>query len=191
MPTPYDFGDFLDKHSLGTVMSPGKCTITGHERVKAWDVKAAKGQTGASSSLNGDPIGQFQVVYELSPEPDDDGLTDFDRWTDFQRLIESTTNGPKPTALPFYHPDTARNHFTEVSNAGVGGFVYDGKGGATVTVKYIEYKPPKPKPAAKAAAKPGGPGVNLTGYGGSTSKPDPNAAAKAELAGLLDQARKP
>src|SRR5690606_22508548 len=90
-------------------------------------------------------------------------------------------------ALPIYHPDLARNHFTEVSVASIGGMIHDGVGGAIVIVDFIEYKPPKPKPVVKAAAKPGASSAAPIG----PPKPDPNAAAKAELAALLEEARRP
>jgi hypothetical protein len=180
--------DPLDYIVLGTKASPGTVKLSRHDRTKAWDVKAAKGQTGASSSLNGDPVGDFDAEFYLADDED------FAQWEDFQRLVESTTNGPKPIALPIYHPDLARNHFTEVSNGGVGGVIHDGKGGRTVKVKFQEYKPPKPKPAAKAKAKPSS--RVAAGGGGEFGpppppKPDPNADAKRELAALLEEARKP
>ena len=137
----------------------------------------------------GDPIGQFTATFYLAEfGPNGAPTNDFENWEDFQRLIESMTNGPTPIALPIYHPDLARNKFAEVSSGGVGGLVHDGNGGATVTVKFIEYKPPKPKPAAVAKAKPGG---GKAAAPGKPAKPDPNAAAKAELAQLTALARQP
>jgi hypothetical protein len=176
----------VDPHDyivLGSSQSPGVVTLSGHNRDKAWDIQAAKGQQGASSTLNGDPIGAFQAEFYLADQEE------FDAWEDFQRLIESTTNGPKPVALPIYHPDLARNRYTEVVNGGVGGVLHDGRGGRIVQVKFNEHRPPKPKPAAKATAKPAQNYANTNE--GSRSPPDPNAEAKRELAGLLDEARKP
>lgn len=172
---------------LGIAESPGVVTLSGHDRVKAWDIQAAKGQTGASSKLNGDPIGKFKASFYLAD------AEDLERWERYQFLIEAMTNGPAPQALPIYHPDLARNHFTEVTNGGVGGLIHDGKGGATVVVDFLEYKPPKPKPSAKAKAKPGGKVASGGGEFGPPPppKPDPNADAKRELAELLTQARTP
>lgn len=188
--TPYEQGEELDYLVLGIDPSPGLLTLSGHDRFKNWDVQAAKGTTGASSQLNGDPIGQFTATFYLAEfGPQNQPTNDFENWENFQRLIESMTSGPTPIALPIYHPDLARNRFTEVSSAGISGMVYDGKGGATVTVKFIEYKPPKPKPAAGAKAKPGA--GKSPGAAGKPSKPDPNAAAKAELAALTALARQP
>jgi hypothetical protein len=184
--TPLERGDDLDFIVLGITPSPGKVVLSGHDRWKNWDIQKAKGTTGATSKLNGDDVGTFTATFFLAEDdlsaPADEN--DFDRWEEFQRLIESMTAGPTPVALPIYHPDLARNKFTEVSSGGVGGMVYDGKGGASVVVKFVEYKPPKPKPAAGAKAKPGG-------TAGAQTKPDPNAAAKAELAALVAEAKKP
>jgi len=180
---PYTFPELYSKLILGTEISPGKFTPSGHDRNEEWDNQKAKGTTGASSKLNGRSIGTFTGTFELSGDSDDeDGENDFTRWDKFQKLIESTTSGSKPVALACYHPDLCRNGFTEIVNAGVGGMVWDDKGGAKVTVKFQEYKPSKPKKTAKAKAKLEAPG--------KVDKPDPNAKAKAELAGLLAEAKK-
>lgn len=187
---PYWFDEEYSAILLGSppMRSPGVVRLEGHDRKKDWDVKQAKGQTGASSAKNGDPIGQFKATFMLAADSvGDDGRDDFDRWEDFQRLLESIVDGPRAQALPIYHPDLARNHFTEVSVASIGGMIHDGVGGAIVIVDFIEYKPPKPKPVVKAAAKPGA----SSAVPFAPPKPDPNAAAKAELAALLEEARRP
>lgn len=176
-------------HLLGTMRSPGVVTFSGHDRPKNWDIKNAKGQAGASTSLNGDNVGSFEASYYLVEDGSEaPGEGQFSQWEVFQRLIKSTTDGPSPKALPIYHPDLADNGFTEVVNGGVSGCVHDGKGGKTYKVKYLEYKPARPKPAAKAQ---GGQPQIAGGAVGGASKPDPNAAAKAELAALLAEARRP
>lgn len=191
--TPYEQGDDLDFLILGNLHpSPGLLTLSGHDRVQNWDVQAAKGTTGASSQLGGAPIGRFKAAFYLAHDRfADDGTNDFDNWEDFQRLLESLISGPVPSAVPIYHPDLARNKFSEVTIASIGGMIHDGRGGASVTVEFIEYKPPKPKPAAGAKAKPAAP-VAAAGAGTGKAKPyDPNAAAKAELAALVTLASIP
>lgn len=185
MTTPYEQSEDLDFIVLGLTPSPGRVTLSGHDRWKNWDEQKAKGTVGASNKLNGDDLGKFTATFYLAHDNLDDNETnDFELWEEFQRLIESMTNGPHPIALPIYHPDLARNKFTDVSSGGIGGLVHDGKGGATVVVKFVEYKPAKPKPAAGATAKPGA-------TSGPKAKPDPNAAAKAQLAALVAEAKKP
>jgi hypothetical protein len=186
---PYQQGEALHKLITQDVISPGKATLTGTPREKEWDIQKAKGKTGASTVLNGDPVGQFSVLFELSGDVDDgDGQTDFDRWDSYQRLLESSVNGAKPVALRVYHPDLAAAKITEVVLAGISLPTYDGKGGKSYTVKFIEFKPPKPKPAAKPK---GGAVTYANTNEGKRSPPDPNAAAKQELARLTNLAKRP
>ena len=188
MARPYEADDELSTLVLGNLRSPGVVTLSGHDRTDNWDIQPAKGYTSAATVLNGPPPAQFQASFYLA----DDQATatgleepsDFDLWDTFQRLIESMTSGPKPFALPIYHPDLARQGITEVTKGMVGGLVHDGKGGATVVVKFLEFKPKKKKRAAN-------PGAKAAGAVGPSAPPDPNAAAKAELAVLLAEARKP
>jgi hypothetical protein len=188
MARPFDLGDTLDYLVLGTMRSPGKVKLSGHDRNLDWDIKAAKGQTGASSTLNAQPLGEFEAEFELADDgADPAGPTDFDAWEDFQRLCESTVNGPTPVALPIYHPDLARNRYTEVVLRGMGGMVHDGRGGATVKVKFGEHRPPKAKPPKGAQPKPGAPGAAP----GSAQKPDPSTEGRRQLDALPADARKP
>lgn len=177
---PTDDDESYDTITLGGVQSPGTVVLSGHDRMKNWDVRKAQGTTGASTRLHGDDVGTFKAVFYLV----DDGsseVSQFDRWDSFERLIKSTTDGAKPFALSIYHPDLARNHYTEVCNGGVSGFVHDGKGGVTVTVTFIEFRPPKAKPAAGPIAK----------ASAGAKAVDPNAAAKRELAALVAVAKQP
>ncbi len=189
---PFENAEALFAIVLGTTRSPGKVTITGHDRPKNWQNEKAKGTTGSSSTLNGDDITPFQCSFYLAGDgtgTDFEQSNDFDNWEKFQKLIESTTNGTKPIALPIFHPALARQRITEVVNAGVGGMTYDDMGGCTVVVKFQEYKPPKPKKPAKPTA-----GKTRGGSRGGNSSilaEDPNAAAKRQLAALVEEAKRP
>jgi hypothetical protein len=180
---PLENADALNVIVLGTTTSPGKVTITGHDRTENWDVQKAEGNVGATTKLKGADPGDFTCSFYLAGDgygSDFEESNDFDQWETFQKLIDSLTSGSKPVALPIYHPALARQKFTEVTKAMVGGMTYDGLGGATVVVKFIEYRPPKPKPVVAATGKPG-----------ATEAPDPNAAAKLELGELVSQANQP
>jgi len=166
---------------LGGIASPGVATLRGHNRYPNWEIQQSRGADGGTTIRGGDPPGQFEAQFDLN-DLDPGPLGDLAQWEAFQKLIESTTAGPIPFALPIYHPDLARNKFTEVSNGGVGGAIHSGKGRVTYIVKFIEYRPPKPKRTTKAVPTPGAPGG---------IKPDPNAAAKAQLNALLDEAAQP
>jgi len=172
--TPGTHPDLYVSVLLGGVFSPGKVTLSGHDRPERWETQAAKGQTGYTSVHHGDDVREFVATFFLAD------LEDVAGWDDFQKILESTVSGPKPKALPCYHPDLVRNRIGDVVVKKIGGFVHDALGGATVAVTFLEYRPPKPKAAAKANASPK-----------PVAKTDPNAVAKAELQGLLDQVQNP
>lgn len=161
----------FDSIELGGVRSPGQVqSISGHDRKINWDVKAGAGQKGATTTLKDIPPLEFAVSFYLADAADQEA------WPDFATLITSTISGATPKALDVYHPDLAANDILSVVLANFGGVVHDRKGGQTITVKFQEYKPPKPKggsPSGSSAKKP--------------TAPDPNAAANAELAALTEQ----
>lgn len=176
--------DLFSSILLGRQVSPGVVTLRGHDRYKNWQVQKAKGQQGATTKLGGDDPGEFEASFYLAQIDPTDPNGDVSRWEVFRRLIESTVNGPVPQALPIYHPDLAENGFTEVVSGGISQPLRDGRGGVTYVVKFVEYLPPKPKPPRKPEAS-----VRM---GVTTLEaPDPNAAAKAELAALVAQAQDP
>jgi hypothetical protein len=182
--------EVVDKILLGNAVSPGRVTLRGHDRDATWDVKEASGQDGASSSYQGEPVGQFEAIFSLAFDPYE-GVDELYEWDAFQRVIDGMTAGPSPIALPIYHPDLARNRYTEVSRGMVGGMVRDGKGGATVTVKFIEYRPPKPKPATNATGAAATASGSGRADGGAQPAYDPNAERRARVQELWDEAQEP
>lgn len=175
MPNPIDNGELYDAITLGTKRSPGLVTLSGHDRNQRWDVKEPIGHSGGTTTFKGDSIAQFSASFYLVKDPVL-GLDEFAQWETFAAIIRSSL--PKsgaPKALAIYHPDLAANDIKSVCQASIGGMTHDGKGGATVVVKFIEYRPPK-----KVSALPTKP-----------TKPDPNADLKAEVARLLEEAKKP
>jgi hypothetical protein len=171
MPNVIDNEDLYNVIVLNGVSSPGRVTLSGHDRKINWDVKVGPALTGATTTLHGIPPIEFSASFYLVKDVAQ-GLDDFEEWPHFQRLIDSTVSGKTPKALDIYHPDLAANDVKSVCKAQVGGFTYDGKGGATVVVKFQEYKPPR-----KQGGTPKG----------STKGPDPNADVKKQLAALTAQ----
>jgi hypothetical protein len=176
--TPHTHPDLYMSVYVGGLKSPGKVTLSGYERDHDWDVQKAKGSTGATTVNHGPSNGGFTASFYLAD------FEDCEAWDDFQLMLASSVEGPKPKALAAYHPDLVRNKILDVVVKSIGTMVHDGKGGATVVCKFIEYKPPKAKPAVKADAT----GKARTG---TTTVNDPNAARKAELAALVAQAQLP
>jgi len=161
---------------VGGVSSPGTVVISQCDRSEEWEKQKPRGSHGSTTVHKGRNNSGFTATYFLATEEQ------LDLWDDYIRLIRSTVNGTKPKALPCYHPDVARLGIVDVVLENEGVFQHDGRGGVTVSLKFIEYRPPKPKPVSKADA----PKATI-----DNAANDPNAAAKAELAALLAQARAP
>jgi hypothetical protein len=182
---PYLNRKYQNVMILGGIVSPGKVTISGHDRSFAWDIVAPKGATGASSKGGGAKLAQFLATFSLVSEALPGELDQFDSWLIFDRLLRQMMAGPVPETRSVYHPDLVRNQITEVSVEVIGGMTFTSQGEGLISVKFLEYKPPKKRAAKRAkpagAAKP---------RQGKPEAPDPNARAKQELADLMAEARK-
>lgn len=163
---------------FGGVTSPGKVRLSGHDQKDKWERHAPKGTSGEVSINHGRELVEFTASFELADDEDRDG------WVEFSKFLKSLTsaggNG-KPKAIGIYHPDLTDGGLIDFVVTSVGGMVHDDKGMSRATAKFLEFRPPKPKPASKAAAGP---------RQGTTTL-DPNEKAKRELQLLLEQARKP
>ncbi len=177
-PNPIDTPELYEGVVLGGLLSPGKVTLSGHDRKVVWDIKNGSAQSGAGMSVKEIPPIEFTASFYLVKD-DAEGVDDLAAWPAFHAMINSTVSGKTPKALDVYHPDLSVNDIKSVVKGTVGGVTHDGKGGQTIVVKFQEYRP--------AVAKGGSP----TGSGTKPKKPgtapDPNAAAKAELARLTKQ----
>lgn len=188
--------DLFKSIVLAGVSSPGVVTLSGHDREQNWDVKEAKGQSGASTTYQGEKVARFKAKFHLIYDPTS-GQDDFLRWEAFQILIEAMIQGGKPYALPIYHPDLARQRITEVCGAKVGGIVYDDKGGGTVEVEFIEYKPPKKKGGTASVKSKVQKSVENAGQAlndqllDALKSADPLTQANNELDSLLKEAQSP
>jgi hypothetical protein len=176
--TPHNNPDLYGYILLGGSRSPGVVTLTGHDRAHGWEDQKPKGTAGEYTVNRGPQNSSFTATFLLAD------LEDVEAWDTFQRLLDSSLSGPKPRALPVYHPDLARNRITDVVVESVGGMTHAKDGGMTVVCKFKEFRPPKPKAPAKPVAGRSRPS-------NAESRPDPNADAKRELAALLEQAKAP
>jgi hypothetical protein len=159
MPNILDNESLYQSVVLKGVSSPGQVTISGHDRITKWDVKSGPSMNGASVQLSSVPPIEFTCSFFLLRD-ESQGIDDFATWPDFAKLIKSSLTGGKPQALDIYHPDLAANDIKSVVNASVGGMVYDGKGGATIAVKFQEYRPPKKQGGTPLGSAAQGPDSN-------------------------------
>lgn len=176
---PLDNEELYDSIVLGGVRSPGKVTLSGHDSAVGWDIKKGNAQSGATTTRSSSDPAKFTATFYLVRD-DAMGIDDLSAWPDFLAIINSTVSGKAPSAVDVYHPDLASQDIKSVVKSKVSGTVHDGKGGQTIAVEFLEYKPPKPLGGSPT---------------GSKTKPspdpnDPNAAALAELAALTTQYQK-
>ena len=169
-PNVIDNEDLYGVITLGGQTSPGKVTLSGHDRVVKWDVHTGPAFSGATLTLHSIPPIEFTASFYLVKDVAQ-GIDDYAAWDKFRPTIDSTVSGITPKALPIYHPDLAENDVKAVCKATVGGRIYDGKGGCTINVKFQEYRAPKPK----------------TGNPVTKTATDPNAALKANVTQLTAQ----
>ena len=186
----------LDHILLAGVQSPGVVTLSGHDRSWKWDKKIGDGQSGGSLELKGSELTTFTATFRLVNDPSSD-VDEVAAWDGFSRLIRSSVEAKSPTGLDIYHPDLARNQIRSVVEGKIGGMTHDGMGGRQVVVTFEEYSPPKKKsgsPSGSKAASPGGASGGAAGVDGGQfgpPTPDPNQAAKDELAALVEEANAP
>ncbi len=178
-PNPLDNEELYNSIVLGGVTSPGRVTLSGHDRKAVWDVKKAAGISGATTTLKEIPPIEFTATFYLVRD-DAQGIDQLSEWPTFLRIIEATISGPKPKAVDIYHPDLASQTppITSVCKAGVAGVVHDGKGGQIVAVRFQEYRTPKPAGGTPSGSK------------AKAQKADPEAATLAEIARLTDEYKK-
>ena len=171
MPNILDNEDLYKSVVLKGVASPGQVTLSGHDSSVQWDVKGGPSLNGATTTLRSRLPIKFSASFYLLRDVSQ-GIDDFADWPTFAKLINSTVSST-PQALDIYHPDLAANDIKSVVKATIGGTTYDGLGGATVVVKFQEYRPPK---------KRGG-----TLLGSQKQGPDPNADLKNQITNLTTQ----
>jgi hypothetical protein len=172
MPNVIDDEDLYGVIVLAGATSPGKVTLSGHDRRTEWDVKSGPSLNGATTTLKAIPPVEFTATFYLVKDVAE-GIDDYTAWDTFKKVIEATVAGSTPKAVDIYHPDLVENGIKSVVKATIGGRVYDGKGGCTIAVKFQEYRPPR---------KTGG-----TLSGSKSAKKDPNQDVKDELTRLTNQ----
>jgi hypothetical protein len=177
-PNPFDDSESYDVIVVGGRSSPGVVKLSGHDRAISWDVKEGSGQNGASTTKKGEKPIEFTATFSLVLDVTAD-QNQFDAWAEFKEILESTVSGTTPKALDIDHPDLAANGIKSVVLSSMGGMVHDGKGGATVAVKLLQYRAPKPTGGSASGSKSKAKSGNAA--------PDPDAEAKAELARLTQQ----
>lgn len=180
---PVNYEELYSSIIFGQSRSPGRCVLSGWSRTVEWERVSGGGQDGESTKRKGKKGATGTITFHLALDPSD-AVDEFTQWTSFQGILEQSQD--KSIAFDVYHPDLTALGITSLVVESIGQMTHDGKGGATVAVTLLEYRPPKPKPAAKPTPKAG---AKTNAFAGAST--DPNAAAKDELGKLLAKAQAP
>lgn len=179
MPNPIDDEELYRCIVTGSKKSPGQVTLSGHDRGEKWNVKEGDGEGGATTEHKGEEVTRFKASFYLVKDPVL-GINEYAEMDEYVRYLKTLLVKPLK-AVDVYHPDLAENDIKSVQLAKVGGRTYDGKGGATQFVEFLEYRPAKPKGGKPNGSTPGSPDP--------AAPPDPNADAKQAIKELTDEAK--
>lgn len=154
----------IDHIVLAGQRSPGVADVEGAKRSREWDQKKGANNSGATLRFKGDALVAFTVKLRFyTPEH-------FTAWDSWKELItKPAIEASKIRALDIEHPMLADlgirsvvvKDFTQPEQTADGEF--------TVTIEFLEYKPP-----VKVVARAAGSNASSTAF-------DPNAAERAEL----------
>lgn len=144
---------------------PGVARVEGCARVHDWQVNAANGSEGATTTLKGGGLAKPKITFRLWKGYDGLAWVDyFAAWETFKEVFERTVTGKDPQAITIEHPQFQHNKIRAVVLAQMGDLVPMPDGSAEVTVELLEYKKPKPKIATpKAGGKEKGKGEGAKG----------------------------
>ena len=139
----------VDKFFLAYQISPGRCIIKGASSPRKWNVNDGFGQTGASVVFGGEKLSSFEIELQFW-EPEH-----LDEWQDFKSLCEKPPTGTIPKALDIYHPILADLKITSVVVEDRTQLdLIDETGLWSTTIKFIQYKKPRPILAKPVASIP-------------------------------------
>lgn len=167
-----------DKLIVDGAQSPGICKLSSPTREYGWDQQKAQGNDGAAAILNGSGLAEFEAEIYLWLDPD--GTDHFARWEKFRPVLQRPVKQGDKKALDIYHPQLAELGIRMVVVKSISAPQPDGKGGATVKIKFLEYAPKKKLRSVKvdAAGKP------------ISEKANPNADIDAAQAQLNDMTKR-
>lgn len=157
-PNPIQIPAIYEKAILAGVLSPGVCEVSGFARSWDWDVKKAKGASGASATLQGEALAKGKIKFSLwLPEH-------FESWASFRELLVRGQQQKKIEAVDVLYPSINDLGIFSLVVEEMGQLTREGKGLYSITVSFLEYRPPKAAGGSPGGARhnewKGGPGAD-------------------------------
>ena len=150
--TPHDLPLAYDTLIIGGVYTPGVAVVEKLSRAYKWDIKEGKGSNGGVTTFQGASIPKFSVTIKLW-EPEH-----FTDWEDLCAMLRRSIEGTKVKALNISHPFLQQLDVNAVTVETIGQPTRAKEGDVlhTVTIDFLEYRPPKPTKAKSTATTPAG-----------------------------------
>lgn len=149
------------------IAAPGLAIVTGAERPYKWDVKEAKGSSGATTTYQGEGIVKVKVELLLWKDGTDpaDPTDHFAEWDSFRDLLRTGLREKNLRALDVLHPALVDIDVYAMAVERIGQLVPKGGGLFSASFDLVEYKPPK-----KAGGTPQGSKGSAAGGAAPTAK---------------------
>ncbi len=146
-PNPIQIPAIYEQLVVAGELSPGVCEVSGFARSWDWDVKKAKGSSGASATLQGEALAKGKVKFLLW-EPEH-----FDQWATFRELLVRGQQQKKIEALDVLHPVLTDLGIFSLVVEDIGQLTKGSRGLYSITVSFLEYRPPKAAGGSPSGAK--------------------------------------
>ncbi len=131
---------------------PGAARVSGCERTYEWQINKGKGKSGATTNYQGEGLAEPEITFVLWEGYDGESRCDyFAEWERYKVVFDIPDQGDPP-ALPIEHPQFALAKIGPCSVKKVGDLQFQADGSATVTVKLLQFKPPKKSGGTPKAA---------------------------------------
>lgn len=135
-----------DQALIGSLGTPGLCTISGASRLLKWDVAEGTGTSDGPTKLKGGRRAPFKMrLHFLDGVRGESGADQRYRWqTEFLPILKQAETGK--VAIEFYHPAVSADPIgvTAVVPSEIGQLVQDSDGSWSVTVEFTPFVKPKP-----------------------------------------------
>lgn len=148
--------DMWDIALIGPTYTPGIAKISPGAALKIkWDKKPATGTSGATTKLTGEEVNEFTLTVKFWPGVN--GQSGFEqrfKWeNEILPLLKEAKKGK--SAISFYHPAVSDEpmNVQAVVPEEIGVYEQDDAGVWSVSVKLIEFRPPKPATGSPKGAK--------------------------------------
>lgn len=135
---PIDHAQDFDWVTIDGARNPGIAEISGASRSYEWQVYKAQGTQGAETRFSQIPPAKFSIKLRF-------WLAEhFRAWATWSARLKYDPTKRRPGVFTIYYPTLADLGIQRCTTEEIGAITSEGKGLWSVTIKLLEYYPPKP-----------------------------------------------